>query len=138
MTKRSDPARAKRYLAALDTTCDYFLGCNALNMTWVTGLGPRHPSQVFHMDAWYNGKGQFHPGIIPYGPWRKGKDEGQGPWDVDWPNKTRLPVHRRLAGQRALVRQPLLAHEQRVHHPPEHRPGRGDLRDPLRPGAGRT
>ncbi len=91
LTLDKEPARAERYLAALYTTCDYFLGCNALNMTWVTGLGPRHPKHVFHMDAWYNGKGQFHPGIIPYGPWRKEKAEGQGPWDVAWPHKTVFP-----------------------------------------------
>ncbi len=91
VSKRSDPARAKRYLAVLGTTCDYFLGTNALNMTWVTGLGPRHPVEVFHMDAWYNGKGRPHPGIIPYGPWRKQSDEGQGPWDVAWPHKTVYP-----------------------------------------------
>jgi endoglucanase len=91
LTWQSDPARATRYRATLYTTCDYFLGCNALNTTWVTGLGPRHPSHVFHMDAWYNGKGRFHPGIIPYGPWRKERDEGQGPWDVAWPHKTVYP-----------------------------------------------
>jgi endoglucanase len=91
LTRNSDPTKADRYLAALYTTCDYFLGCNALNMTWATGLGPRHPRQVFHMDAWYNGKDQFHPGIIPYGPWRKEKDQGQGPWDVAWPHTTVYP-----------------------------------------------
>jgi hypothetical protein len=93
LARQSDPARAQRYLASLYTTCDYFLGGNPLNMTWVTGLGPRHPNQVFHMDAWYNGKGEFHPGIIPYGPWRKERDLGQGPWDVAWPHKT---VHPRI------------------------------------------
>ncbi|MGC4042747.1 MAG: glycoside hydrolase family 9 protein [Armatimonas sp.] len=81
----------KTYLAALYTTCDYFLGTNALNQTWITGVGPRFPQQVFHMDAWYNGKGKFHPGLIPYGPWRKQKDEGQGPWDSDWHNKSLYP-----------------------------------------------
>ena len=91
LTKDKDPARAERYLAALYTTCDYFLGCNALNMTWATGLGPRHPRHVFHMDAWYNGKDEFHPGIIPYGPWKKDRAEGQGPWDVAWPHKTVYP-----------------------------------------------
>ncbi len=91
LSRRSDPTRAKRYLATLETTCDFFLGCNALNMTWVTGLGPRHPVHVFHIDAWYNGKGRPHPGIIPYGPWRKDHDEGQGPWDVAWPHKTVFP-----------------------------------------------
>lgn len=92
LTRSSQPAKAERYLAALHTTCDYFLGCNALNMTWVTGLGPRHPRHVFHMDAWYNGTGRFHPGIIPYGPWRKEKNEGQGPWDAAWPHKTVYPA----------------------------------------------
>ena len=92
LARDTEPAKAERYLAALYTTCDYFLGCNALNMTWVTGLGPRHPRQVFHMDAWYNGKGEFHPGIIPYGPWRKEKEEGQGPWDAAWAHKTVYPA----------------------------------------------
>lgn len=91
LTRHDDPARARRYRAALYTTCDYFLGCNPLNMTWATGLGPRHPKHVFHMDAWYNGKDRPHPGIIPYGPWRKERDLGQGPWDVAWPHKTLYP-----------------------------------------------
>lgn len=91
LLKPEDPEKAQRYRAALYTTCDYFLGCNSLNMTWATGLGPRHPQHVFHMDAWYNGKGRFHPGIIPYGPWRKDRDLGQGPWAVDWPNQTLHP-----------------------------------------------
>ncbi len=92
ITQKNDPVRAKKYLAALYTTCDYFLGTNALNMTWVTGLGPRHPNQVFHMDDWYNGKNAFHPGIIPYGPWRKEKEVAAGPWDADWPNSTVYPA----------------------------------------------
>jgi hypothetical protein len=91
LTKKNEPERAQRYLAALYTTGDYFLGTNSLNTTWVTGLGPRHPNHPFHMDAWYNGKGKPHPGIIPYGPWRKEADQGPGPWDKDWPNKTLHP-----------------------------------------------
>jgi hypothetical protein len=91
LTKRTDPQKARQYLAACYTTCDYFLGGNSLNMTWVTGLGPRHPNHVFHMDAWYNGRDEFHPGIIPYGPWRKTRDLGAGPWDADWPNQTLYP-----------------------------------------------
>jgi endoglucanase len=91
LLRDGDPAKARRYLAPLYTTCDYFLGTNPLNTTWVTGLGPRHPEHVFHMDAWYNGKGQFHPGIIPYGPWRKQSPLGQGPWDAAWPHATVYP-----------------------------------------------
>ncbi|MCX7798816.1 MAG: glycoside hydrolase family 9 protein [Fimbriimonadales bacterium] len=91
LTRGADEAKAREYWTALHTTADYFLGCNPLNMVWMTGLGERHPVHVFHMDAWYNGKGQPHPGIIPYGPWRKMKDLGDGPWDADWPNQTLHP-----------------------------------------------
>ena len=64
LTKDSDPAKAKAFRAAVVTSCDYVLGTNALNQTWVTGLGPRHVKEVFHMDAWYNGKPTLHPGLI--------------------------------------------------------------------------
>ena len=92
LTKKADPERARKYLATLYATCDYFLGSNPLNMTWVTGLGPRSPKNVFHMDAWYNGKGRVHPGIIPYGPWKKSSEFGNGPWSSDWANKTIYPA----------------------------------------------
>ncbi len=91
LTKRDDPAKAAAFRAAVATTCDYFLGTNALNQVWVTGLGVRHVNHVFHLDAWYNGKATPHPGVVPYGPWRKVKDLGQGPWDLDWPNQTVYP-----------------------------------------------
>src|SRR5882672_3322821 len=87
-----DPAKAQAYRAAVVTTCDYFLGTNSLNMTWVTGLGPRYPRHVFHLDAWYNGKGEAHPGIVPYGPWRKEREQGQGPWDSAWAQATLHPA----------------------------------------------
>ena len=92
LLKDADPATAKQCRAAVVTSCDYVLGTNALNHTWVTGLGPRHVTQIFHMDAWYNGKPTMHPGLIPYGPWKKEKDLGQGPWDQAWPHKTVYPV----------------------------------------------
>jgi hypothetical protein len=91
LTKDWDPAKAKAFRAAVTTTADYVLGTNALNMTWATGLGPRHPRHVFHIDAWYNGKPTAHPGVIPYGPWKKSKALGMGPWDTDWPNQTVHP-----------------------------------------------
>lgn len=97
LLRESDPAKARRCLAALYTTADYFLGTNALNHTWITGVGERHPTAMFHMDAWYNGgpgkpsKG-YHEGLIPYSPWIKQKDLGQGPWDADWPNQTLHPA----------------------------------------------
>jgi len=62
-----------------------------LNMTWATGLGPRHPVQVFKMDSWYLDKPGFNPGIVPYGPWKKEHEKGQGPWDHDWVNDSVYP-----------------------------------------------
>lgn len=99
LTKASDPAKAKKYLAALYTTADYFLGTNSLNMVWMTGVGERNVTEMFHMDAWYNGgsgsaagpsKG-YQEGLIPYSPWRKQTELGNGPWDVAWAHKTLYP-----------------------------------------------
>ncbi|MBN1894101.1 glycoside hydrolase family 9 protein, partial [bacterium] len=93
ITLASDPAKAEAYLGAMITTCDYFLGCNPLNQTWVTQLGERRPERVFHMDAWYNGMGDMHPGITPYGPWSTAYVGGTqiGPWDIRWPFRTVHP-----------------------------------------------
>ena len=90
LTKKANPQAARHYLAGLYTTCDYFLGTNALNQTWITGVGPRFPLQIFHLDSWYNGLGRFPPGLIPYGPWRK-QSAGVGPWDCAWPHQTVYP-----------------------------------------------
>ncbi len=91
LERETDAEVARKMLSVLFTTADYFLGTNALNTTWATGLGPRSPKSVFHMDAWYNGKDGPHPGVIPYGPWKKAKEQGQGPWDNDWANKSVSP-----------------------------------------------
>ena len=135
LSKRSDPEQAEHYLAALYTTCDYFLGCNALNMTWATGLGPRHPPRS---STWMPGTTAraIPPGHHPLRPLAQRKGPRPGTLGRRLAAQDGLSAHRRLARQRALVRQPLLADEQRVHHPPKHRPGRRDLRLPLRPGAG--
>jgi endoglucanase len=87
---KSDPVKAKKLLEAMYTTADYFLGTNAENRTWITGVGARPVTQIFHLDAWY--RGSFQPGLIPYSPWRKDKDFGNGPWDVMWPLKTIYPT----------------------------------------------
>ena len=92
LAARGQPLKAKAYLDTLVRSCDYVLGANSLNMTWVTGVGPRSPAEVFHLDAWYNGGKGYHPGLIPYGPWKKQKALGQGPWDSDWPNATVYPA----------------------------------------------
>jgi hypothetical protein len=88
VAKNSNPAKAQQYLGILYTTCDYFLGGNSLNMTWASGLGARHPNQVFHIDSWCVG---YHPGIIPYGPWRTENSNPTWVTDHDWPNLTVYP-----------------------------------------------
>jgi hypothetical protein len=84
-------AERAAYIGAAYTTCDYFLGGNSLNMVWISGVGPRFPENAMHLDAWYNGKGRLHPGIVPYGPWRKDKGYGIGPWDFQWAFSTVYP-----------------------------------------------
>ena len=91
LTKKSDPEKARKILAALYTTCDYFLGTNSLNMTWITHVGPRFPHNIWHLDSIQSGRGTTPPGYIPYGSWRKANDLGAGPWDRDWPNITLYP-----------------------------------------------
>lgn len=98
LTKTDNPEKAKAFRSAVATTCDYVLGTNALNQTWVTGLGVRHVREVFHMDAWYNGLGQVHPGIVPYGPWRTDGGVGKGPWDNSWSNSTVYPTIKNWPG----------------------------------------
>jgi endoglucanase len=91
VTKTSDPTASRRYFGAVETTADYFLGTNPLNQTWVSGLGPKFPRDPFHMDSWYEEGVYPRPGIVPYGPWRKEHDQGSGPWDQDWANKSVYP-----------------------------------------------
>ncbi|WP_083925211.1 glycoside hydrolase family 9 protein [Flexithrix dorotheae] len=91
ISKDNDVSKANEYLSYIATTCDYFLGANPLNMTWVTQLGERYPERVFHMDSWYNGKDDMAPGIVPYGPWRDQEPGALGPWDLNWPYKTIFP-----------------------------------------------
>jgi endoglucanase len=92
IVRDTDPAKALQYRKGLVTTADYFLGTNPLNMVWITGVGPRSVPEVFHMDAWYNGKGEYHPGLIPYGIWYKQQEFGEGPWSQFWPYKSIYPA----------------------------------------------
>lgn len=92
LVKNTDAEKARKYLGVTYTTADYFLGCNPLNTTWITGLGIRHPERIFHMDSWYNGKNEMAPGITPYGPWRvESYSDGKGVWDMKWPYKSIFP-----------------------------------------------
>jgi len=90
LTRDTQPEKARAYLANLFNTADFFLGTNSLNMTWITGVGPRYPTHIFHMDAWYSGRNAYHPGLIPYAHWFKDTG-GNGPWDRGWPHHTVHP-----------------------------------------------
>jgi hypothetical protein len=92
ITKVSEPEYAREMLKYVYTTFDYFLGNNALNQTYVTGLGDRFPQFMFHMDSWYRESG-YHPGLIPYGQWRVDPSHlvNAGPWLTGWAHKTVFP-----------------------------------------------
>ena len=87
-----NPVLSKKYFGAVCTTADYFMGTNALNITWMSGLTGLSPRNIFHMDSWYESGTYPRPGIVPYGQWRKEKNEGMGPWDHDWANKNLYPA----------------------------------------------
>jgi len=69
----SHPTEAAQILQISQTTADYFLGSNALNTTWITGLGERSPSATFTMDDFYDGP-LLRRGVTPYGQWRFADD----------------------------------------------------------------
>ncbi|TAE29231.1 MAG: hypothetical protein EAZ91_13270 [Cytophagales bacterium] len=88
------PAKASQYLPYFGTTADYFLGNNPLNQTWVTGLGERPPSQIFHLDSWFSlsAPGTVRTGVVPYGPWRVQDFGAMGPWNLNWPYRANAPT----------------------------------------------
>lgn len=93
LLQTADATRAANYLKYTYTTADYFLGTNPLNTTWITGLGERHPNEIFHMDSWYSGTGQTRKGVVPYGPWQRDVSLGPpGPWNNTWPYSTLSPA----------------------------------------------
>jgi endoglucanase len=92
-TKNTEPVKASEYLKYIYTSCDYYLGNNPQNATWVSGLGEKSPKGIFHIDSWYSGA-DIWPGNVPYGPWRNSGDPnvGQGPWSTFWAYKTIFPT----------------------------------------------
>ena len=92
LSKDFAPSKTNNYLAGIYTTADYFLGCNPLNMAYITHVGVRYPERVMHLDSWYSDNGEMIPGITPYGPWKDdGANPATGPWDIHWPYKTLYP-----------------------------------------------
>jgi endoglucanase len=86
-----DPA----FMTGMQTTCDFMLGGNPLNMCWISRTGRRFPEMLFHPDSWYSPKGPaVAPGIVAQGP-RKYEGEGDpktgGPWDPKWVQLSAYP-----------------------------------------------
>ncbi|MDX2187957.1 MAG: FN3 associated domain-containing protein [Opitutaceae bacterium] len=101
---QEDPGANTDYLKSIYTTADYFLGNNPLNISWVSGIGERHPKHVFYMDWWYSdGKDKTFKGWVPYGPWAWtggfAVDFGFGSYDYRrgvhsaYPAKETWPLH---------------------------------------------
>jgi endoglucanase len=84
------------FLAAEYNDCDFTLGGNPLNMTWVTHLGSRWPDGgIFHPDSWYHTPdGTVAPGIVPPGPHRfeREGDPKSGPWDEQFVLRSMYPA----------------------------------------------
>jgi hypothetical protein len=97
----------KKYYEAAQTSSDYALGGNPLNILWLTGLGDNPPKQIMNLDSYYDGIDDPIPGIAPYGPshrcdWMSQPNDnckGAGPWDNDYaldnvyPASDQWPVH---------------------------------------------
>ena len=91
----------QKYLDYSQTTADYFLGGNAINLVYVTGLGERAVSNTFNLDAFYDGIEEDIPGIVPYGfhTWGNWMDGGDNVFSPNfnythmYPERTEWPSH---------------------------------------------
>jgi len=104
--KEEQPTLTDNFKKYLHTTADYFLGTNPLNMTWITGMGEKSPTGVFHLDSRYGNNGEIIPGIVPYGPWlnldyfgNAGPFNNQWPYDKVYPEINTWPGHERWFDQ---------------------------------------
>ena len=57
-----------KYLRWLEHSASFMLGANALNLTWVTGLGDRPVYESMHLWGWTNYTGIMPPGLQVEGP----------------------------------------------------------------------
>ena len=91
----------RKYLQVLSNNCDVTLGGNALNMTWITGLGARSPHEILRIEDWYapwtNRDAPLNPvpGILIFGPHAFAGDpdpkNAGGPWDIKFNQATTYP-----------------------------------------------
>jgi endoglucanase len=91
----------EKYKNVVQTSADYFLGGNPLNMTWVTGLGDRSPRHVAHTASWYTDQTDPVPGIVTYGmvgPQFAGASGWWGSWSSGWNMSSYYPQFSEYAG----------------------------------------
>jgi endoglucanase len=101
----------EKYLTASQTSADYYLGGNPLNMLWMTGLGHNRPERVLHLDTWYHPerREEYPPGIVPYGPnvgynWNSYiVYSGEFAYDRAYPDKSVWPPHELFFNNRYAV-----------------------------------
>ena len=58
----------EKYLKWLEHSASFALGANALNMTWITGLGDHPVHEVMHLWGWSNYRWIMPPGLQAEGP----------------------------------------------------------------------
>lgn len=119
-----------KYLNAVRSTVDYFLGGNEMNLVWMTGVGHNPDVAAFHLDSWYsmdfNSKVYRNPiaaGLVPYGTYSECDWFGCG-WNwigdedfsrstayppiADWPTaETRFQNRHNIPGSEFTVHQTL-------------------------------
>lgn len=87
----------EKYKSAALSSCDYYLGANPLDMTWVVGMGHLAPLQILHLDTWLHPdrRTDFIPGTIPYGPtfYGGGWPRNNGPWASEFAMDRMYPGH---------------------------------------------
>jgi len=58
--------RDSKYIAAMESAADFYLGCNPTGTTLVTGLGSVYPVVLQHIHSAVDGIAEPVPGIAPY------------------------------------------------------------------------
>lgn len=58
--------KAPQYKASLEASADFFLGCNPMGQTMVTGIGSVYPVVIQHIHSLADGIPDPTPGIAPY------------------------------------------------------------------------
>jgi len=58
----------EKYKTAALSLLNYLLGANALNQTFISGVGKKPVSNIFHLPSKWDGVAEVVPGLLPGGP----------------------------------------------------------------------